>query len=172
MNYSQGYVPPQVTTLYVGNDIPSLKPVYYDSYEVGGWSTLFGERARFEWSIYRMEGLNEIISVLKDDGSTQQENAGKTLHQGIEYSLKAKIYKDLFIRVSGTNAIHQFTDYAIEGTDYAGKVMPQSPNWIMNSQLTYKPSALKGFRSSIEWQHIDRYYMEKENAKFIMDTTF
>lgn len=165
VNYSQGYVPPQVTTLYVGNDIPSLKPVYYDSYEVGGWSTLFGERARFEWSIYRMEGVNEIISVLKDDGSTQQENAGKTLHQGIEYSLKAKLAKDLFIRVSGTNAIHQFTDYTIEGTDYAGKVMPQSPNWIMNSQLTYKPSALKGFRSSIEWQHIDRYYMEKENAK-------
>lgn len=165
VNYSQGYVPPQVTTLYVGNDIPSLKPVYYDSYEVGGWSTLFGEIARFEWSIYRMEGVNEIISVLKDDGSTQQENAGKTLHQGIEYSLKAKLAKDLFIRVSGTNAIHQFTDYTIEGTDYAGKVMPQSPNWIMNSQLTYKPSALKGFRSSIEWQHIDRYYMEKENAK-------
>ena len=165
VKYSQGYVPPQVTTLYVGNDIPSLKPVYYDSYEVGGWSTLFGERARFEWSIYRMEGVNEIISVLKDDGSTQQENAGKTLHQGIEYSLKAKLAKDLFIRVSGTNAIHQFTDYTIEGTDYAGKVMPQSPNWIMNSQLTYKPSALKGFRSSIEWQHIDRYYMEKENAK-------
>ncbi|MBL56306.1 MAG: TonB-dependent receptor [Flavobacteriales bacterium] len=165
VNYSQGYVPPQVTTLYVGNDIPSLKPVYYDSYEVGGWSTLFGERARFEWSIYRMEGVNEIISVLKDDGSTQQENAGKTLHQGIEYSLKDKLAKDLFIRVSGTYAIHQFTDYTIEGTDYAGKVMPQSPNWIMNSQLTYKPSALKGFRSSIEWQHIDRYYMEKENAK-------
>ena len=164
-NFSQGYVPPQVTTLYVGNDIPSLKPVFYNSYEVGGWSTFLKEKARFEWSIYRMEGVNEIISVLKDDGSTQQENAGKTLHQGIEYSLKAKLAKDLFIRVSGTNAIHQFTDYTVEGTDYAGKVMPQSPNWIMNSQLTYKPSALKGFRSSIEWQHIDRYYMEKENAK-------
>ena len=43
--------------------------------------------------------------------------------------------------------------------------MPQSPGWIMNSQITYKPSYLKGFRSSIEWQHMDNYFMEKDNAK-------
>ena len=168
-NFSQGYVPPQVTTLYVGNDIPSLKPVFYDSYEVGGWVTLLKEIARFEWSLYRMEGLNEIISVLQEDGSTQQQNAGKTLHQGVEYSFKSKIRKDLSIRISGTNAVHQFTDYteAVKGeeVDYSNKLMPQSPGWIMNSQITYKPSYIKGFRSSIEWQHVDRYFMEKGNVK-------
>ena len=168
-NFSQGYVPPQVTTLYVGNDIPSLKPVFYDSYEVGGWATFLKDKAKLELSLYRMEGLNEIISVLQEDGSTEKQNAGKTLHQGIEYSLNLKIGKDISMRISGTNALHQFTDYveAVKGEeiDYSGKSMPQSPGWIMNSQVTYKPSYLKGFRSSIEWQHIDRYFMEKGNTK-------
>lgn len=163
-NYSEGYVPPQVTTLYVGNDIPSLKPVYYNSYEVGGWATILKEKARFELSLYRMEGLNEIISVQQLDGSTIQQNAGETLHQGIEYSLKTKLTKELSLRLSGTNAIHQFTNYIEEGDDFSGKDMPQSPKWIMNGQLTYKPNYLKGFRSSLEWQHIDNYFMEKNNS--------
>ena len=102
-------------------------------------------------------------------GVSQQQNAGKTLHQGVEYSFKAKIRKDLSIRISGTNAVHQFTDYteAVKGeeVDYSNKLMPQSPGWIMNSQITYKPSYIKGFRSSIEWQHVDRYFMEKGNVR-------
>ena len=164
-NFSQGYVPPQVTTLYVGNDIPSLKPVFYDSYEMGGWATFLKKNARLELSLYRMEGLNEIISVLQPDGSTEQQNAGKTLHQGVEYSFKSKIKKEFSIRISGTNALHQFLNYVEDGSDYSGKEMPQSPSWIMNSQILYTPSWFKGFRSSLEWQHIDEYFMENENSK-------
>lgn len=164
-NFSEGFVPPQVTTLYVGNDIPSLKPVYYDNYEFGGWATLFKNKAKIEISVYRMDGLNEVISVLQGDGSTIQQNAGKTTHQGIEYSIITSIKKDILFRFSGTNAIHEFTDYIEEGTDLSNKSMPQSPNWIANVQITYKPSYLKGFRASLEWQHIDEYYMDQSNTK-------
>lgn len=164
-NFSEGFVPPQVTTLYVGNDIPSLKPVYYDNYEVGGWLSLFKNKAKVELSLYRMDGLNEIISVLEDDGSTVQKNAGKTTHQGIEYILLTSISKDLVFRFSGTNAIHEFTDYVEEGEDFSGLSMPGSPAWMVNSQLTYKPSFFKGFRVSVEWQHMDEYFMDQSNTK-------
>lgn len=164
-NFSQGFVPPQVTTLYVGNDIPSLKPVYYDNYEVGGWVSLLKNKAKVDISIYRMDGLNEVISVLQEDGSTLQQNAGRTTHQGIEYSLLTTLHKDLLLRVSGTNAIHKFTDYVDGGVDFSESSMPQAPNWIANMQLTYKPSYLKGFRTSIEWQHIDQYFMDQLNTK-------
>jgi len=164
-NFSEGFVPPQVTTLYVGKDIPTLKPVYYDNYEIGGWASLFKNKVKLEFSVYRMDGLNEIISVLQGDGSTLQQNAGRTTHQGIEYSLLTNIHKDILFRISGTNAVHKFTDYTEGGVDYSEKSMPQSPNWIANVQLTYKPAYLKGFRTSIEWQHIDEYYMDQLNTK-------
>ena len=164
-NFSEGFVPPQVTTLYVGKDIPSLKPIYYDNYEIGGWASLFKNKAKLELSVYRMDGLNEIISVLQGDGSTLQQNAGRTTHQGVEYSLLTNLHKDLLFRISGTNAVHKFTDYTEDGVDYSEKSMPQSPDWIANVQLTYKPTYLKGFRASIEWQHIDEYYMDQLNTK-------
>ena len=164
-NFSEGFVPPQVTTLYVGNDIPSLKPVYYDNFEVGGWASIFKDKAKVELSLYRMDGLNEIISVLQSDGSTLQQNSGRTTHQGIEYSLLTSLHKDVVFRISGTNAIHQFTYYVEGGIDFSDKSMPQSPNWIFNTQLTYKPSFFKGFRASIEWQHIDKYFMDQLNTK-------
>ncbi len=165
INYSQGFVPPQVTALYVGNDVPSLRPVYYDNYEFGGWTTVLKDKAKIEVSIYRMDGKDEIISVLQNDGSRIQENAGKTRHQGIEYTFITRIKKDIIFRVSGTNASHQFIDYTENGTDYAGKDMPQAPNWILNSQITYKPNFFKGFRISLEWQRLNEYYMDRENTK-------
>jgi len=164
-NYSQGFVPPQVTTLYVGNKVPSLKPVYFNSYELGGWASLMNKKAKLEVSIYQMDGQNEIISVLQNDGSTLQKNAGKTTHKGVEYSLVTSIQKDIVIRLSGSNAIHQFVEYIDEGNDFSNQSMPQSPNWIGNVQLTYKPSFLKGLRTSLEWQHIDEYYMDQQNTK-------
>lgn len=164
-NFSQGYVPPQVSTLYVGSSIPTLKPVYYDSYEAGGWFALVPKRATLEVSIYRMNGSNEIISVLKDDGTTVQKNAGETRHQGVEYGINFTPISDLKLRLSGTNAIHQFTDYDESGVDYSDKDMPLAPKWIANAQATYKPSYLKGVRVSLEWQHIGEYYMDQLNTK-------
>ncbi|MBL6447597.1 TonB-dependent receptor [Fulvivirga sp. 29W222] len=164
-NYSQGFVPPQVGELYRGNKIPTLKPVYYSSYEVGGWMAFANEKARVEATLYRMDGRNEIISVLQNDGSTIRQNAGKTTHQGIEYNLQFQPVDELMFRVSGTNALHKFLDYEESGTDYADKRMPQAPEWIANAQVTYKPQYLKGLRASVEWQHIDGYYMDAGNTR-------
>ena len=164
-NYSQGFVPPQVGELYQGNKIPTLKPVYYSNYEVGGWIAAAHEKVRIETSLYRMDGRNEIISVLQDDGSTIRQNAGKTTHQGIEYSLKMQLINDLSVRISGTNALHKFLKYDESGTDFSGKKMPQAPPWIANAQVTYKPGYFNGFRASVEWQHIDQYFMDAKNTK-------
>jgi len=164
-NFSQGFVPPQVTELYRGNEIPTLKPVYYDNIEVGGWVSAFDEKAKLELSLYKMDGLNEIISVLQDDGSTLRQNAGKTTHQGIEYGFNFLPHKDVKIRISGTNAIHKFVDFEESGKDYSGLKMPQAPEWIANAQITYTPHYLDGLRVSLEWQHVDEYFMDQQNSK-------
>lgn len=164
-NYSQGFVPPQVTELYRGNEIPSLKPVYYENFEVGGWLTFAKEKGKLEVSLYRMDGSDEIISVLQDNGTTVRQNAGKTRHQGIEYALNLLPVQGLKIRVSGTNAMHEFIDFDESGTDYSGNDMPRAPKWVANVQATYQPSYLAGFRVSVEWQHIDKYFMDQTNEK-------
>lgn len=164
-NYSQGYVPPQVSELYRGNKAPTLDPVYYHNYEIGAWLTLLNGKLKLDLGLYKMDGRNEIISVLQDDGSTIRQNAGETIHEGIEYGVSAYLHKDLSLRISGTNAKHEFDDYEESGTDFSGKDLPQAPEWIMNTQLTYKPKYIKGFRISIEWQHIDEYFMDQSNTK-------
>ena len=164
-NYSQGFVPPQVSELYRGNNTPDLLPVYYNNVEIGGWISVSKERGKIEFSAFKMDGRNEIISVLQNDGSTVRENAGSTTHQGIEYTLHYLILDNLKITVAGTNALHKFVDFDESGTDFSGNKMPQSPSWIANMVLTYKPQFLKGFRSSIEWRHIDNYFMDQHNTK-------
>lgn len=164
-NFSQGFVPPQVSELYRGKKIPELSPVTYNNYEIGGWLVFLKNKVKLDVSVYQMDGVNEIISVLLDDGSRVRKNAGKTTHKGIEYSAHLAVVKELNLRLSGTNAIHKFVDFKESGVDFSGKYMSRAPKWIANAQLTYKPDYLKGFRASIEWQHIDEYFMDQQNAK-------
>ncbi|UTW62326.1 TonB-dependent receptor [bacterium SCSIO 12741] len=164
-NYGRGFVPPQVTELYRGNEVPALKPVHYNNYELGGWLTFARQRGKLELSLYQMDGINEIISVLQDDGSRIRQNAGKTSHQGIEYGLTVFPIKDLAVRFSGTVARHEFVDFKESGTDFSGNRIPQSPEWIANSQVSYAPSYFPGFRISLEWQHVSPYFMDQANTK-------
>lgn len=162
-NLSRGFLPPQVSELYRGVDIPSLKPATYMNYEVGGWIQL-NKNLTIDYSLYQLNGKNEIISVRLDDGSRENRNAGETKHRGIEYGLNWQIIKGLTWRISGTNATHQFVDYVENGSDYSDNEMGQAPSWIMNSELTYKPNFLPGFRAAVEWQHVDGYFMDNGNT--------
>jgi iron complex outermembrane receptor protein len=162
-NYSIGFVPPQVTELYRGVKVPVLEPSMFNNYEIGGWWSFSNEKGYLETSLYRMEGTNEIISVLLKDGTTENKNAGETLHQGIEYTLKYAPVKSLNFRFSGTNALHEFVSYEERGERFDGKEMNAAPNWIANAEAFYYPAFLKGARIGLEWQHIGAYYMDPAN---------
>lgn len=162
-NYSQGFLPPQISELYRGVQIPVLEPAEFVNYEIGGWLQL-SNILSVDMSIYQLDGRNEIISVRLDDGSTENRNAGQTQHRGVEYGLNWYLTDGLYLRVSGTNAIHDFVDYIENGNDYSASEMGQAPSWIANMELTYKPPFLSGFRASFEWQHIDKYYMDNANS--------
>ncbi|PCI97578.1 MAG: TonB-dependent receptor [Flavobacteriales bacterium] len=164
-NYSQGFVPPQVTELYKGVQVPSLQPAQYNNSELGFWMASANNKAKIEVAFYQMDGTNEIISVRLDDGSTEKQNAGQTRHKGIEYTLHYQLNKGLTLKLNGTNAQHTFIDYIESGTDYSSKSMTGAPGWIANVQLTYKPHFLKGFRISGEIQHLDQFFMDAANTK-------
>ena len=165
-NYSVGFAPPQITDLYRGVKVPTLKPATYNNYEAGGWLSFNQNKGYLDLSIYQLNGLNEIISVRLPDGSYQNQNAGKTKHQGVEYTLKYAPLKSLNLRVSGTNARHQFTDYVERGNNLTHNEMATAPRFISNSEVTYKPGFLPGLRVGLEWQHLGKYYMDAANTEY------
>lgn len=160
-NYSQGYVPPQLTELYSSVKVaPYLLPQTFTNYEVGGWASLKHNTIYVDWSLYRLIGTNEIISVKQPDNTSVNENAGSTKHVGVEYGITYKPIKDLSLRLSATNARHSFITNVVKGVSYNGKEMSGAPRFTGNAEIMYKPSYIKGLRVSAELQHQGRYYMD------------
>ena len=176
-NYAQGFSPPGLTSIFRAK--PNTNPVefYYnlesatfDNYEVGGWISLFKQKLLMDFSIYQMNGKNELLNIKQPDNSTDYQSAGKTLHQGVEFGLSFKPTSEYTFRFGGTYAIHKFIDFKVSDKvtdairDYNGKFMPSAPNAIWNTEFSYYPKYVKNLRASIEWQFVSSYYQNQINT--------
>ncbi|MDN4165023.1 TonB-dependent receptor [Cytophagales bacterium LB-30] len=164
-NWSKGFAPPQITDLYRGVKVPELKAAFYTNMELGGWMPLPKNKGYVEVSAYQLLGFNEIIDVKQDDGSTEKKNAGSTAHKGLEYNLVYKPLPDWQVRVGGAYAQHRFVDFVEKGSDFSDKEMPAAPKHIYNVEVNYKPRFIKGFRLSMEVQHMGSYYLDQANTE-------
>jgi len=162
-NYSEGYVPPQITELFNTTKVPYLLPQTFVNYEVGGWLSLIKNKVYIDYSLYLLQGSNEIINVKQPDNSFINQNAGKTKHIGIEYGITYKPNSQWSIRFSGTNAKHTYTDNVVKGVDFSGKEISAAPHFTSNAEIIYKPKFIKGFRMAAEWQHQGKYFMDDFN---------
>lgn len=164
-NYSQGFVPPQISDLYTGVQVPYLGSQTFFNYEVGGWFSLLKNKLYADWSWYLLNGTNEIISVKNADGSTENQNAGKTKHTGIEYGITYRPVNGLSLRFSAANSKHTFVEYIEKGIAYNNNELAGGPHFIANAEVMYKPVFVKGLRIGAEWQHVGAYYMDNANTK-------
>ena len=163
-NYSEGFVPPQVTEMYKGVKVPELKPSVFYNYEIGGWAELIKGKLSADISMYQLEGTNEVISVRMDDGSSQNMNAGKTQHKGIEFGLNANPVKGISFRFSSALSKHRFREFVEKGISYNGNEMNGAPNWMHNAEIWWRPAFFNGLRLGVEWQKIGSYYMDPLNT--------
>ncbi|WP_317128704.1 TonB-dependent receptor [Hymenobacter fodinae] len=178
-NYSQGFSPPGLTAIFRKRpNTPAgapaefyynLKPARFFNREIGGWASLLENKVYVDVALYQLDGRNELLNIRQPDNSTDYQSAGKTLHRGIEYSLTYKPTAELFFRFGGTNAVHRFEDFQLSAiqTDAVqnvnGNDMPQAPRWVANTELTYKPQWLPGFRAAAEYQRISSWYQDQVN---------
>ena len=163
-NYSEGFAPPNITDLYSGVQVPVLKPSSYNNYEIGGWLAFAGSKGNVEASLYHLDGKNEIVSVRLPDGTYQNQNAGVTSHKGIELNIKYSPVNDITFRIGGTVAKHKYVNYVQQGKNFSGNEMAQSPSYIMNGEIIYKPGYLKGFRIGVECQSLGSYFTDPQNT--------
>ena len=159
-NYSEGYVPPQITDVFGVSNSTYLLPQTFYNYELGGWLSLVENKLYADWSAYLMNGTNEIISVKLPSGISANENSGRTKHMGIEYGLSYKPMVDWYFRFSASNANHQFVNYVSGGVNYNGNTMQDAPHFRANAEAMYKPHMIKGLRIAAEWQRVGKYYID------------
>lgn len=181
-NYSQGFSPPGLTSVFrvkpgtggsTGNPAVfyyNLEPAKFDNYEVGGWLGFFQKKISIEYSLYYMEGENELLNIRQPDNSTDYQSAGKTRHKGIEFAMHYCSDAQLKIRVGGTAAQHTFVDFKVSDKpsdpvqNLNGFEMPSAPKWTGNSEISYYPKWLPNFRTSIEWQMVSSWYQDQINT--------
>ena len=160
LNYSKGFVPPQITEIYNAIRVPYLLPQNFSNIEIGSWYQ--SKKLSAEISIYSLQGKNEIISVRQTDGVNLNQNSGATSHIGIEYQVRYQLAPSMDISLNGTNTKHKYLNTSIKGVDVSGKQMNAAPNLFNNVSFNWKPTKL--IRSSLEWIHQSAYYMDETNT--------
>jgi outer membrane cobalamin receptor len=159
LNYSHGFVPPQITEIYNAIRVPYLLPQSFVNYEIGGWMKF--KKIQAEISVYQVNGTNEIISVRQPDGVNLNQNTGATKHYGVEYRIVYSMNSFLELTINATNAIHEYQKTILKGVDISGKRMNAAPAFWGNTQLQFNWS--NHLNSSIEWQHQSSYFMDEIN---------
>ena len=160
LNYSKGFVPPQITEIYNAIRVPYLLPQSFSNYEIGSWLRI--PNGYIEWSLYQLNGRNEIVSVRQADGVNLNQNTGQTKHFGIEYQVKYNFNQFLQLNFNGSNAKHLYVNTILKGTDISNKEMVAAPRFFSN--LTLLSQWNNALSSSIEWQHQSGYFMDEINA--------
>ena len=160
MNYSLGFVPPQITEIYNAIRVPYLLPQNFSNKEIGFW--VQDKKWYAELSMYQMLGNNEIISVRQTDGVNLNQNSGSTKHYGIEYQLKYKPVHTIEINWNGTYAKHLYANTNIKGVDVSGNEMSAAPNFWSNWGTRLNVN--KNLSALLEWQHQASYFMDETNA--------
>jgi outer membrane receptor protein involved in Fe transport len=178
VNYSEGFSPPGLTSIFRKRSATEasgsgfyydLEPARFSNAEVGGWGAFFDNKLYVDAALYQMIGHRELLNVRQPDNSTDYQSAGKTLHRGIEYGVTYQPSPQWLFRFGGTNAIHRFEEFEVSTRasdgirNVDGNDMPQSPRWIANSEVTFKPLQINGLRIALEWQRIGTWYEDQAN---------
>lgn len=176
-NYSKGFSPPALSAVFRARPATqavatgehfylSIDPAVFSNYELGGWASILNNKLYFDYTIYRLEGNNELLGIRQPDNTTDYQSAGKTLHEGIEYQITYRPNDAWNFRFGGTNAKHTFVNFVLSTKtsddlkNVNGKEMPQAPNFIANSEVSYK---YRGARIALEWQKIGPWFQDQVN---------
>lgn len=165
INLSEGFTPPEVSSLYGRLEAPNLRESVYKNIDLGLRQRLWGDRVILDASLYRLTGKDEVVSYTLSPGNSEPRNAGETRHQGVELGLDLSFDREWTGTIAAAWSKHTYDQYRVSPTlAYSGNTMPGAPRLIATSELVYKPAWLAGSRFAAEWVHMGGYWMDNANA--------
>ncbi len=176
-NYSNGFTPPQTSTLYrnsfvgVGGDVFDLKPSNYDNYEIGTYFKA-SNTLKADVAVYLLEGKNTLVTLRDENDEFFNANAGKTRSYGIEYGFNYTPIKELTISHNGSFAKHRYVSFFDRGVDYSDTDRETAPKLLGTSKITYKPQGIKGLLLNVTHELVGKYNTSFEDQVDNGDGTF
>lgn len=158
-NYSNGFTPPQVSTLYRNSDETlGIKPSTYHNFEVGGYIAL-DNKVTIDAALYVLEGRDTLITIQTedDDNSFFATNAGETRSYGFEYGITYKPIEEVTITHNGTVSFHKYVKFIEDGVDYSNTDRESAPNILSTTKLNYQPKFVKGLNVGITYERVGEY---------------
>lgn len=139
-----------------------LEAVKVDSYEVGVRGKP-REALNYEVSVYYMTKTDDIVTY--DDGTTREtQNAGETLHQGLELGMGVQASQMLRFDVAYSYSKHTYEQWSPKvGVSYDGNEISSAPRQIANLRMTLTPAVLQSGRLELEWEHLGKYWTDDAN---------
>lgn len=167
-NWSQGFTPPEVSAQYGGSlSVPNLREAVFNNLDVGlRWASA-DRRHTLDLALYRLTGRDEIISYSLAPGLSEPRNAGRTLHQGLEFGWGWQGEGEAHWegKLNGAWSRHSYASYQTSASqNFNGKLIPAAPRWLVNAELAYQPNA--AWRLALESQWLGRYAMDDANTVF------
>jgi len=142
-----------------------LKPIKVDSYEIGVRGAV-GKYVSFSTSLYYMTKKDDIVSFSPALGVTLRQNAGRTLHKGIEVGLGIRPIDELEFNTSFSYAVHRYEKFRVSPKiDYSGNEISIAPRAIVDTRLDYSPAILNGGLIEFEWVKLGTYWMDDANTQ-------
>jgi outer membrane receptor protein involved in Fe transport len=166
-NYVHGFRAPSEGQLFrqgSATNTVGLDPVVANSIEAGARGELFG-RVGYTLAAYRMTVANDILTYIRPDGIRETQNAGETLHRGVEAGLGVALTAALRADLSYSAAEHLYREWSpAAGVDYRGNEQESAPNVLASGRLAWSPGFLGEGRLAAEWTHVGGYWMDAENT--------
>ncbi|MFP5438376.1 MAG: TonB-dependent receptor [Bacteroidia bacterium] len=139
---SRGFSLPAISeTLNADGTInPNIKPENGYNFEVGSKVYLFNNRLYTDVALYRMEIQDLLVAQRIGDDQYVGINAGKTLHEGVEWSARYSqpIAKNWFFTpyTAASFGRYRFEQFNNNGTDYSGNKLTGVPSTKVNAGFT------------------------------------
>lgn len=139
---SRGFSLPAISeTLNANGTVnPDIKPESGYNMEMGSKLYFFNNRLYTDVAIYRMEITDLLVAQRVGDDQYVGINAGKTLHEGVEWSVRYnKPFRDgwhFSPYASASVGRYRFNDFVNNGIDYSGNKLTGVPSTKFNAGFT------------------------------------
>lgn len=171
-NISHGFSPPALSETLTpdGSINPEIQPETGINYEIGTKGMIINQKLYYDIAFFSMHVDNLIVARRTGEDEFIGVNAGKTVNNGIEFSLNYNFLKkslndrNLNGFISYTYANYYFKEFIENDNDYSGNQLTGVPGNVLNIGFAFKiPGGLYG---NLFYQYVDKMPMRDDNSVY------